>query len=303
MTVCIAAISSDFIIGASDRMLTAADTEFEPATTKVFPLTSSIIAMTAGDSSIQSEILQEVSRRLNVLMKANPAKWLEVKQVTEIYKEVQISSKQKRTEDVFLKPLGLSIETFLSRQKEMDSNLVESLTKEILNYEIPGFETIITGIDDYGCHIYVINNSDYHCFDKVGFACIGIGARHASAQFMQARHGVGALLPETLLLTYSAKRRSEVSPGVGVGTDMFIIGPDKGSSSPVGRDIINGLRDIYKSVRTQEKEILQKSREAVNQFVQQIIEKANTKEQADSKIDGEEPPAEGNSVSVSSPKK
>jgi hypothetical protein len=42
---------------------------------------------------------------------------------------------------------------------------------------------------------------------------------------MLAGHSPFSSSPETLLLTYLAKKRSEIAPGVGKGTDMFIIGP------------------------------------------------------------------------------
>jgi hypothetical protein len=81
MTVCIASIcNGNTIIGAADRMITSGDIEFEPAldslpvpaglnpidrgsynlNTKIFALTRYIVALTAGDSGLQSEILQSV---------------------------------------------------------------------------------------------------------------------------------------------------------------------------------------------------------------------------------------------------
>jgi hypothetical protein len=37
-------------------------------------------------------------------------------------------------------------------------------------------------------------------------------------------------MPETFLLVYSAKKRAEIAPGVGKGTDLFSIGPPPGGT-------------------------------------------------------------------------
>jgi hypothetical protein len=64
LTVCIAAIcEGGIVLGACDKMMTAGDVEFEPQaptgrSMKVFPITNSIAVMTAGDSGLQSEIVQ-----------------------------------------------------------------------------------------------------------------------------------------------------------------------------------------------------------------------------------------------------
>ncbi|MDO6415214.1 hypothetical protein Q4F19_12550 [Sphingomonas sp. BIUV-7] len=57
----------------------------------------------------------------------------------------------------------------------------------------------------------------------IGFVSIGTGGIHSSAYFMQLpfNHQVG--YHHALRTTFFAKKRAEVSPGVGVQTDMFLI--------------------------------------------------------------------------------
>lgn len=64
MTVCVAAISHQTIIGASDRMLTAGNIEFEPPIAKLHNLTKSICIMIAGDVALQADILHSVIREV-----------------------------------------------------------------------------------------------------------------------------------------------------------------------------------------------------------------------------------------------
>ena len=84
MTVCIAAICRNgVVLGASDRMLTAGDVQFEPEREKIFPLTTSIVALTAGDASLQDELMSklrvEIDRRIDA-----EKRWLTVQEVAEL---------------------------------------------------------------------------------------------------------------------------------------------------------------------------------------------------------------------------
>jgi hypothetical protein len=53
---------------------------------------------------------------------------------------------------------------------------------------------------------------------------VGYGEWHSQSQFMFAGHAPWKNFPETFLLTYSAKKRAEVAPGVGAHTDMVVVG-------------------------------------------------------------------------------
>jgi hypothetical protein len=222
LTVCVAAICEEHIIlGASDRMVTAGDVEFEPPQTKVSFLTSSIAVMIAGDSSLQLEIMYEVREEVNKRVDAEPLNWWRVRDVAELYFKNFKMAKRKRVESAILDPLGLDYESFITRQGELSSELVDKLATEVLNFEMSEIETIVTGVDPTGSHIYVVNNRGVTCRDSVGFAAIGAGYWHANSQFMFAGHSRSKPVPQTLLLTYAAKKRAEVAPGVGEATDMF----------------------------------------------------------------------------------
>lgn len=132
--------------------------------------------------------------------------------------------KSKHAEIRALGPLSLTMDSFIKRQKEMTPEIVKDLTSAIVNFDMPEIEAIVTGIDGTGTHIYVVTNSGVECRDAIGFAAIGIAYWHANSQFMFAGHNRMRPLPETLLLTYAAKKRAEVAPGVGSGTDMFTTG-------------------------------------------------------------------------------
>ena len=130
-------------------------------------------------------------------------------------------------ENSILAPFGLTHETFIKKQRQLAPSLVETLTAKILHFDpFPQVvELILAGFDGTGPHIYVVRGFEITCHDSTGFAAIGSGAWHAESQFMFAGHARHNPLAETMLLLYAAKKRAEVSPGVGEDTDLFQIGP------------------------------------------------------------------------------
>lgn len=248
MTVCVAAQSGNMIFGASDRMLTGGDVEFEPESTKIHPVTNSIVAMTAGDSSFQSEVILELQNVLVKRIKAYPEQWWVVRDVAYLYLQLRNEVKRKLAEQAILAPLGLDSSSFLARQKELADGFIKQVTQELVRFEVPGVSTIFAGVDPGGAHIYTVEDDVVRCHDSVGFAAIGSGYWHADSQLMLAKHSCYSPVPDTLLLTYAAKRRAEVAPGVGNATDMFMIGPLLGSFTPIGQDVLIQLGETYTSV-------------------------------------------------------
>ena len=287
MTVCVAAIcDGDTILGATDNMITAGDIQFEPPALKMVNLTNSIVILTAGDSTLHAEILDAVQAEVNLRLDLDPDEWLKVKEVAELYVETYNSTRQKAAERAILAPLGLTHESFITRQAEMLPDFVRQIGTELINFNAGDIEAIITGVDEDGAHIWVAKNEDLRCYDRAGFAAIGSGEWHAKSSFMFSRHVRFGPLPQTLLLTYAAKKRAEVAPGVGGITDMFVVGPKLGSFTLIGSHILDRLEEIYRQIRQDEQQILYRANEEVEQYVEEILRAATPKEQAALPEDG-----------------
>jgi len=242
VTVCIAARAGPNLIGASDRMLSSSDIQFEPPiSSKTAPLTNSIAVMQAGDAAFHAEIVGEVAPIVLDRVQKDPGNWWVVKDVAELYVSHRNEIKRKRAESALLTPLGLTSDSFRRLQKELNDGVAEQLTRDLINYQVPHVSVLVVGIDPQGPHIYVVDDDEIRCNDFIGFAAIGIGTRHAGSQFMLGRHSWNSPVVDTALLTYIAKKRSEIAPGVGEGTDMFTIGPSLGSLSTLTPEMIDGF--------------------------------------------------------------
>lgn len=309
MTICIAAICQDItggeqvVFGASDRMVTSGDTEFEKPTTKLVNLTNSIVAMTAGDSALQIEIIRDLIVTLESRDDAKTTNPWSVKDVADLYVNFFNRAKTKRSESAILAPLRLDHNSFIERQKVMLPEFISKITRELLFYEMPPVSTIFAGVDNEkgGAHIYVVDDGDVSCHDSIGYACIGIGGRHAASQFMLARHAWTAPLPDTVLLTYIAKKRAEIAPGVGQDTDMFMIGPEIGNYIQLADYVLDELSRIYSKISKIEEGTLIAGRKEIRSYVKNLVETAS-KESTSSPDVGDKAPPDGGKVQVDSTK-
>lgn len=276
MTVCIAARGGNVIVVASDRLLTAGDIQFEPLRQKIVAVTKSIVILTAGDASFLTLVLPRVLGAAFADMKHEPNEWVLVRNVVNYYVQFFQEERLRMAEAAILAPLGLTRETFLTRQQTMDSDLVRRLAAGLMDYQVPDCAVIVAGRDPDGTHIYSVDGSVVSAYDDVGFAAIGMGARHANSQFMLARHAWHGSISDTLLLTYMAKRRSEAAPGVGTDTDMMIIGPDLGDGVFVGDEVKDRLREEYEKIVAAEAGNVASAKAEIAQYVQDLTSAAPT---------------------------
>lgn len=285
VTVCIAAIhNGNAVLGASDRMVTASDIEFQPPQSKIWQITSSIVVMTAGDSNIQTQVYSKTLEIVFERIKSNPQKWVAVVDVADIYSNCFLNLKTKLSEKEILSPHGLTHETFIARQKEMTPDFIERITYKIERFSIGIIETIITGVDETGPHIFVIRNGKVSCADKIGFDSIGIGSNHALSHFMLSAYTGNASVSKALLTIHHAKKNSEVSPGVGEQTDMFNIGPKLGSYLLISQpglklDIVKDLNAFYDECEQQKKVLDENNEKKIADYIKRLETPPSTAEQ------------------------
>ncbi|WP_315834442.1 hypothetical protein [Bradyrhizobium prioriisuperbiae] len=276
MTVCIAARSQGFIILTSDRMLTSGDIQFEPVLEKTTALTNSISIMLSGDSAFHTEVLTDIYKIIEARINSYPSDWWEIKDVVNLYVEARIEAKRRRAETAILRPLGLTSESFVERQAGMDQQIVETITRDLIRFDVPSVHAIIAGVDvdilGIHPHIFTIQNDEFRCDDAIGFASIGSGARHAETSFMNSRHAWNSPLPETLLLSYFAKKNAEVAPGVGRATDMWLIGPGLGQSVKLGDHVIGKLDVEYRNAKARERKAQEKANREIKKYVENLAQ-------------------------------
>jgi len=195
------------IVAASDRMVTTGDIEFEQEQTKIFLLTTSITIMVAGDLTVQADVLHEVIAWKEMRLEAEPNKWLNVKDVADVFHSSLVKLTRRRAEVAILHPIGLDLEKLTGLQIAPD--LGNQLTREVLQYQVAPIQAIVSGIDETGSHIYELSNAGVSCQDWTGFASIGAGAWHSNSQIMFANHVKSRSMAETIAVCgiVAARRR------------------------------------------------------------------------------------------------
>ncbi len=283
MTICVAALyrNRQCVLAAADRMITAGNIQFEPSQPKVIPATSSIVYLLAGDSPTQTMLCNRVQMIVNDAIHQHPDQWVNVRDVAETFARFYHALRHEQATAALLSPFGLNGQSFIDNQQSMSPQLVQMLATEMLNFQMPPVETLIVGVDTLGAHIYLVENGRVSCHDGVGFAAIGSGTAHAESQFMFSRFNPSANFTRTLTLTYTAKKRAEIAPGVGGDTDMFLIGPEPGTYMPIAEHHLDRLENIYEQLRNQEQQAVQTAEESVQSYVEEITNAATARNQAD----------------------
>jgi len=211
---------AQLVICAADRMITARDIEFEQPQPKIFQLGDHSVALISGNGLAQATIATEAQKTL--LAK----KLTRIDEIARVYANESATHRSRAASDAILAPLGLDLDTFLARQQSMSPQLVLQLVRQLQEYEFSGGlgRAIVAGADDRGGHLYVVSEPGIETrMDSIGFVATGIGQRHAESQFMFAGYTWRWDFAQALFLTYVAKKRAEVAPGVGSATDLVII--------------------------------------------------------------------------------
>jgi 20S proteasome alpha/beta subunit len=263
LTVGIAAIcrmgADPFIVGAADRMLTAGDIEFEHPEPKVMPLASRIVALFAGDVTAHLSIYTAARAEIGRSSVLDVATAAEI--VGAAYREYRGRVAERR----ILTPLGLTMDTFFARQRDLTTEVATQVTRA-LAAQSADVETIVAGVDDRGGHVFLIADpGQVTCYDGIGFAAIGNGSRHAASHLLQLGYTPRVPFPRAAVLVHVAKKRAEVAPGVGPTTDGFGIGDRY--YFPVADEVSGRLAMICRGIREREAAILE---EAVAEFTDYV---------------------------------
>lgn len=299
MTVCVATICENgLILGASDRMLTAGNIQFTPHSSKIYQLTTSIAAMVSGDMNLHAELIGDLRANIQATLDGfrltGESRWLTVKEIAGKFSELYLECRARKAEARILIPVGLTRETYLARQGDLSATLTEKLATELLSFALPTASAIFAGVDPSGAHLYVVSAGDVQCHDAVGFSAIGMGAYHANSHLMFAKHSRSIDSSRALALTYAAKKRAEVAPGVGTETDMFIVGHGVGSYKTIERSVVDNLELIYqRAVKSHERTDAKLVKET-NAFLEQIAAAnaaASSTQSAPTAGDGNAPPS------------
>ena len=232
MTVCIAALydSGKGVVLASDRMVTAhfpIGYEFEhQETTKVVPMDEpvSIYALSAGDVLLGNEILtiaREQAQQLGVSTASGIAEL-----VRSAYQSVRLTT-IVRTE---LEPRGLDLGSYYNNHQGLLPQVVQVVDQAMSQSDI-GVQFIIAGPSDslYTIHT-VVNPGTLSHNNPIGYSAVGSGAPHALYSLIEASYRPSLNKDSVREMVEHAKKRSEVAPGVGSGTQM-VVAPTEGEEN------------------------------------------------------------------------
>ena len=225
MTICIAALyeNGKGCVLASDQMTTAhfpIGYEFEnEEVKKIIKVREATVAylLTAGDVLFANEILEAV--RTEVDEKGVTATPIIAELLRKHYQNVR---KQHIIRNE-LEPRGLTIDSYYQSQQRLVQPIVMMIDKALRSFN-PRTELIIAGFGEECCSVFSITNpGDLFCHDAIGFAAVGSGGPHAVYSMIESEYKKSMDAKTVYELVEKAKKRSEVAPGVGRGTEIISV--------------------------------------------------------------------------------
>jgi len=258
------------VVVAADKMLTdlGLGIEYQGSRGKWATFGKQRLVLVSGDLAIQSEII----RRMHILLHG-----IELPSTPETAELVAAELRSYRATDaarVHLAPLGLDEQSFISKQRSMDSQLVLKLANQLQDHPTKA-EALVIGCDNDQASIYRINGSGLvRNHSDIGFVSIGNGGIHSSAHFMFESYSHATTYYRALYQTFKAKKRAEVAPGVGEFTEMFLV--NRSGVSPIPREVIDTLEKIHKEDIERAKERPEEVEGLLGEFFQELYPQPST---------------------------
>jgi hypothetical protein len=226
LTICIASLCDDgkACVAAADREITvpAINLEFEHADKKIEDVVSGCVVMSSGDALLAAQVIERTRSTLG-------GSSHKVSSVAERLRDAYMSIHLERAEHVILHPRGFTLKEYKERGgTQIPAQTYLNIDQLLFNFGLNAVEFLIAGLDSTGAHVFRVYYSGVaggdwlEWCDRLGYRAIGSGSSHASISL--ALEGQHRRLPvaETLYNVYSAKRNSEVAPGVGKATDIVV---------------------------------------------------------------------------------
>lgn len=252
------------IIAASDRMLTnmSQAIEYSSDRGKFCIIAGNRLILVSGEIQFHTEALTALAEEIG----PGPAS---TRDVAETYGRIVGEIRHKRAAQRVLVPIGLTSSSFLAEQGSLSPRLVSELAADMQREPLDA-EALVLGCEGLEARIYAVDETGVVSrHDNQGFASVGLGGLHANAYFMRKPYTIQTRYHEALIDTYSAKKYSEVAPGVGHETDMFIVSRDGVFQIP--ESLIGVLESLYREARASTLKVASKLQKRLAKSEQQLF--------------------------------
>lgn len=226
MTICLAAICSDSegnagnaVVVASDRMVTYGQLiEFEHEVSKSVTIDNRSIVLLAGDAVAAGAIIRKS-------LQVQRPEGDRTEDVSAILAQQFQAHRLNMVEQHIFAPRGLSLSQYYGGiQQAMNPQIVVNLDMQAASFQL-NIQLCVVGVDNSGAHIHGIDppGGTYQTYESIGFHAIGSGAIHAIQSLIERKQAPHRSLGKTLVNVVVSKRRSQVAPGVGQDSDVYVV--------------------------------------------------------------------------------
>jgi hypothetical protein len=184
--------------------------------------------------------------------------------VVEGVKDGYQQSRLKKIEELYIRPRGLTLQTFHERARGLLSETAICIEEALATFEYQ-LEILVAGMDSEGAHIYFVGDpGSSECFDGIGYHAIGSGQPLAISSLIESGYSDTMGLQETMWAVYEAKKRAENAPGVGKAADFGIIQADQ--IIPFDQTALAKLEELYTASQAEHAKCFDNFRPRLNEI-------------------------------------
>jgi 20S proteasome alpha/beta subunit len=247
MTVCIAGLADNkrAVIMASDNMITKQmpPVEYEhKELPKIIKIDPSFYVLVAGAVNNAMAVIDLAKDQIN----RDEGHLSKFDKMCSCFKQYRL----QKIESVILSANGFaSLKEFCLLQPQLNNNITISMQNMIERFNL-NIEMILVAVADKKCYIRFLGHPG-DLFDPLEYATIGSGGLQATQSLISAKYSYKEDINTSAYLIFEAKKKAEVTPGVGEMTDMIVLyhkDDDKLSVKTISDEEIKKLKKVYDKV-------------------------------------------------------
>ncbi|WOV92737.1 MAG: hypothetical protein R1F52_06400 [Candidatus Nitrosoabyssus spongiisocia] len=149
-----------------------------------------------GFTPIYEETLKRIQQKTSTLS---------IKNIADVIRTAYTNARNAKLNSDILSTIGLDLQGYYSSNRMLAPEIVVNVAQAMQQYNY-GVSVLIAGVDEYGGHIYRVDNpARVESYDSIGHCAIGSGDIHAISTFIGNNYDPKLDLNHVVAMTYEAE--------------------------------------------------------------------------------------------------
>jgi hypothetical protein len=232
------------VIAADRELSLAGQLRMEMEGSKIEPLGDASFVVTSATWALSDTMLMRLAKMRSSLTGLTVG--AAVDQVWEWYKDARQEFLESK---VLRKALGVGYAEFRQMAPTTSSLTIHKVIDDLLAAPIPA-QLLVVGSDQSGdSHVYCVQDGGILSCDDRSFGVVGSGIGPSYFSLIRRHQSKSTPLAESIYYVYEAKKKAEISNGVGEMTDLCVLRNGASERFAEPHPVIELLQQKYEKLR------------------------------------------------------